>query len=255
MGQPAFLDDLFRVLEHRVGLGREAGDDVGAEDDVGAQFAHILAEADRLVAQMPALHALQDHVVAGLQRQMQMRHQPRLGGDGVEQIVVGLDRIDRGQPQALHVGHLLAGCVLTSLPSFGAPGRSAPKAGHVDAGQHDLGIAVAGQPLDLLDHGAHRHRARIAAAIGDDAEGAAMVAAVLHLDEGARAALDGVDHMAGGLAHRKDVVDARLLGVVDAEIRQRAIGMRLQLLLIAEHEIDLVHGGEILRARSARRSR
>ena len=96
-------------------------------------------------------------------------------------------------------------------------------AGHVDAGQHDLGIAVAGQPLDLLDHRAHRHRARIAAAIGDDAEGAAMVAAVLHLDEGARPALDRVDHMGGGLAHGHDVVDARLLGIVDAEIRQRAI--------------------------------
>ncbi len=74
-----------------------------------------------------------------------------------------------------------------------------------------------------------------------------MVAAVLHLDEGARPALDGVDHVAGGLAHREDVVDARLLGVVDAEIRQRAIGVRLQLLLIAEHEVDLVHGDEILR--------
>ena len=37
--------------------------------------------ADRVGAQVPPLHALQDHVVAGLQRQMQMRHQPRLLGD------------------------------------------------------------------------------------------------------------------------------------------------------------------------------
>ena len=71
-----------------------------------------------------------------------------------------------------------------------------------------------------------------------------MVAAVLHLDEGACPALDGVDHVAGRLAHRKYVVDARLFGVVDAEIGQRAIGMRLQLFLIAENEIDLVHGDE-----------
>ena len=74
-----------------------------------------------------------------------------------------------------------------------------------------------------------------------------MVAAVLDLHEGAGAPLDGVDHVAGGLAHREDVVDARLLGVVDAEIRQRAIGVSLQFLLIAKHEIDLVHGNEILR--------
>ena len=82
-----------------------------------------------------------------------------------------------------------------------------------------------------------------------------MVAAVLNLDERPRPAFDGVDHVAGRLAHRKDIVDASLLGVVDAEIRQRAIGMRLQLFLIAKDEIDLVHGDEILQARSARRSR
>ena len=39
---------------------------------------HILAEIDHIVARMPALHALQDHVVARLQRQVQVRHQPRL---------------------------------------------------------------------------------------------------------------------------------------------------------------------------------
>jgi len=38
-------------------------------------------------------------IVAGLQRQMQMRHQPRLVGQRVEQIAVGLDRVNRGQPQ------------------------------------------------------------------------------------------------------------------------------------------------------------
>ena len=37
--------------------------------------------SDRVGARMPPLHALQDQVVACLQRQMQMRHQPRLLGD------------------------------------------------------------------------------------------------------------------------------------------------------------------------------
>ena len=49
---------------------------------------------------------------------------------------------------------------------------------------------------------------------------------------------------AGGLAHGQDVVDARLLEIVDAEIRQGAVVVRLQLLLVAEHEVDLGHGGE-----------
>jgi hypothetical protein len=64
MRQRAFLDDLLRIGEHFVGLGRKAGDDVGSKHDAGAQLAHRLAEADRLLAPMAAFHALQDHVVA-----------------------------------------------------------------------------------------------------------------------------------------------------------------------------------------------
>ena len=55
---------------------------------------------------MAALHALQDQIVAGLQRQMQMRHQPRLAGKRVEQIGIGLDRVDRRQPQARKLRHV-----------------------------------------------------------------------------------------------------------------------------------------------------
>ena len=74
-----------------------------------------------------------------------------------------------------------------------------------------------------------------------------MVAAVLHLHEGAGPPLDRVDHMGGGFPDAHDVVDARLLGVVDAEIRQRAVVLPCELLLVAEHEVDLVHAGKALR--------
>ena len=74
-----------------------------------------------------------------------------------------------------------------------------------------------------------------------------MIAAILHLHEGAGAALDRVDHMAGGLPHGENVVDARLLEIVDAEIRQGAIVVRPQLFLIAKHEVDLAHFGEARR--------
>ena len=74
-----------------------------------------------------------------------------------------------------------------------------------------------------------------------------MVAAVLHLDEGSAAALNRIDHVGGRLAHAHDVVDAHLLGIVDAEIGQRAIGLRVHLVVVADDEIDLVHGAELLR--------
>ena len=80
----------------------------------------------------------------------------------------------------------------TSAPSRSAGSRAV--AGDVDAGQHDLAIAVA-RPAGATcaTTSSDRHRARIAAAERDDAEGAAVVAAVLHLHEGAGAALDAVD--------------------------------------------------------------
>ena len=43
----------------------------------------VCAKADRIAAPMPALHALQNDVIARLQGKVQMRHQTRLLGNGV----------------------------------------------------------------------------------------------------------------------------------------------------------------------------
>ena len=46
MREPAFIDESERAREHVLGLGREPGDDVGAEDHVRPQSPHRLAEGD-----------------------------------------------------------------------------------------------------------------------------------------------------------------------------------------------------------------
>ena len=94
-GETAFLDQILRARKHLFRLGRKARDDVGAECDVRPQPPHLRAERDGVIAQVPPFHPLQNHVVAGLQRQMQMRHQPRIVSDDVEQVAIGLDRVDR----------------------------------------------------------------------------------------------------------------------------------------------------------------
>ncbi len=94
-GEIALIDEILRTREHLFCLGREACDDIGPQRDIGAQPPHLRAEFDRVLPRMPALHPLQNHVVAGLQRQMQMRHQPLIFGDDVEQIAIGFDGIDR----------------------------------------------------------------------------------------------------------------------------------------------------------------
>ena len=94
-GEAAFFDQILRARKHRFRLGRESRDEIGAECNVRPQPPDPRAEINRVAARVPPLHPLEDQVVAGLQRQMQVRHQPFLAGDRVEQVAVGLDRIDR----------------------------------------------------------------------------------------------------------------------------------------------------------------
>ena len=68
-----------------------------------------------------------------------------------------------------------------------------------------------------------------------------MVAAVLDLHIGAGAIAEALDQMPRSLLDRHDVVDRHALGAVDAEPGK---GTRLELLLIADDVIDLVHRSE-----------
>ena len=166
-----------------------------------------VGEGDRVGARMAPLHALEDQVVAMLQREMQMRHQPRLfwrahragpASASTESIEEMRSRSSSGT------------CLRICSHQLAEPRRARQVraiARDVDAGEHHLAVAVLGEAAHLRDHLAHRHRARISAAIRDDAEGAAMIAAVLHLHERARAPFDALDQMQRGLAHRHDVVD------------------------------------------------
>ena len=112
---------------------------------------------------VPPLHALEDQIVARLQREMEMRHEPRLLGDGAKRLCIDLDRIERRQPQPLELRHQLQ-----DPPNESAERRPARQVGavggDVDAGQHHLADPAGDQPADLLDRDAGRNRARAAAA-------------------------------------------------------------------------------------------
>ncbi len=71
-----------------------------------------------------------------------------------------------------------------------------------------------------------------------------MVAAVLHLQEGAGAVAIAVDEVARRLTHRHDVVDEHDAIRAPAE---RGPGLGPQLFVIADHGIDFRHRGEGLR--------
>ena len=145
---------------------------------------------DRLRAAVAALHPLQDQVVAGLQRQVQMRHQPRLVG---EQPPTARRRSRSGRARTGAAAAVPAPPPAAAAPSGRGSGRPAGR-------RHRR----SGRPRSARSRGSRRRRAarapratiassgtdRLGAArIGDDAEGAAMVAALLHLQISAARAL------------------------------------------------------------------
>ncbi len=68
-------------------------------------------------------------------------------------------------------------------------------------------------------------------------------------------AVDMRHHLRCRLGHAHDVVDGNLLFRRDAEIRQAAIVLGLQLFLVAEDSVDLGHISEVLRFRLGRATR
>ena len=118
----------------------------------------------------------------------------------------------------------------------GPAGQVGAIGGEIDAGEYNLGEALVRQAPRFLDDRAHRHAARIPAAVGDDAEGAAVVAAVLHLQERSRVTVEAVHELRGGVPDRHDIVDAHALARIE-------IGAGLELFGVAQHGIDLIHPG------------
>ena len=131
--------------------------------------------------------------------------------------------------------------------------KVSPPRGQINAGQHNLVVAPVHQTFDLVYHDACRHGPRIPAAIGNDAEGTAMVTTVLHLHIGAAAGAEPVDQVTCGFRDRHDIVDLNLLGLAD-EIGafHRGPGLGLHLLGIADDKIDLDHRREGRRFRLRR---
>src|SRR5215471_1387320 len=184
---------------------------------------------------------------------MQVRHQSFLLGERIHQGAIYLDAIERRQPQPFEAAHMLE-----NLPDqraeLGPAGQIGAVARKIDSGQNHLAITIVSDAANLFDHLAHRHRPGVSTPKRDDAEGAAMVAAILHLHVGAGAALDALDQVPRGFLHRHDVVDSDLLVQADAKIRgagEHASCFRpdvaTHFYVVSNHAIDFRHGGETVR--------
>ena len=186
MREPAVVDKIERAREHFFRFGRKADDEIGAEDDIGSRLAKRAAKVDCVLARMAPLHALQDQIVAGLQRQMKMRAEPRVFGDRRAQVVIDFDAVDRREPQTRQIGKF-AQQQTHEAPERPAVAKIGAIARQIDAGKHDFFLAGRDERARLRDDLGRRRRARRAASKWNDAEGATMVAAILHREQAAGA--------------------------------------------------------------------
>ena len=108
---------------------------------------------------VPPLHALQDEIVARLQREMEMRHEPRLVASSAQQLVVR-PRSGRARRAAGAAARAPApAAARTICPRLGAPGQIGAVGGEIDAGQHDLAVPASTSARACADDPPERHRA------------------------------------------------------------------------------------------------
>ena len=172
----AIVKQLQCVERHFFSFGGKSGDEVGADRRVRPRGLDPLDRAHGIGAAVAALHALEDQIVARLQRKMEMRHQPRLARDQFEQGVVDLDAVERRQAQSLEPR-------LGGQEALAQSPETALVIGDVDAGEDDLLRAAVDLPGNRIADRFERQGTAWSARPPDRAEGAAMVAAGLDRDE------------------------------------------------------------------------
>ena len=183
-GDAAFVDEVEAAAKHRLGLGRKAGDQIGADRDLRAQGAGAARDRDRLGAacrrfirfRIRSSPACSDRCRCGISRgsSASSRHRSSSISAGSSE-----DRRSRGSSGTARAAAAPSG----RGSAFPADRRRTRSDRRRSARSRDTPAAT--RRARLLDDRAERHRAARPARIGDDAERAAMVAALLHLQEGA----------------------------------------------------------------------
>src|SRR5690348_16454402 len=232
------VDDAQGLVEILFGLAGEADNKIGREGHVGANGAQAVDDREIVGARMPAVHGTENPIGAGLHRQMQLRHQGRQVAMGRDEVVVDVAWMTGRVAQARDARNLGESEEQSSERPRPPVGSDAMIGVDVLPDERDLAHSAVGEMLRLGDDLRRRARDFGAARVGHDAEGAELVAALLHGQERRRAA------RAGRFARRRRKMIELVLG---RKIRVHDVAMALRtsqqlgqamIVLRAEDEID-----------------
>ena len=183
LGDRQTLQELIALLEALGRLSPAPHHHVHADEGIG----HLLLDEHHLVGEerlvVAAVHQLQHLIAATLQRDVEVGHEGTAPGTISYQFIIAEIRLqtrDAVTPNALHLVQSLH-----QVEEILVGGLS--EVADVHAGEHYFLATLSCSLLRLLHEGGDGGIARVAAGEGNRAIGAIIVAAVLHLQEVARA--------------------------------------------------------------------
>lgn len=184
------LDEVECGLVVGMGFAGEAGDHVGADGGVGKLLADEFDAAGVMLRAVTAVHGGEDAVRAGLQRHVEMLGEAIGGSEKSDEIPGDILRLNGGKAEAREVG--FAKNEMEKRQEICARREIAAVAAEIDAGENDFTRGVGrirrSEGLNFADDGVRGEAPRFAAHEGDDAVGAAEIAAVLDFQSGASVA-------------------------------------------------------------------
>jgi len=182
IGERALLDEIHGGSVVGFGFARETGDDVGTDGGVGELFTDEIDAAGVVCGAVPTVHGGEDAVGSRLQRHVEMFGEAWRLGKECDHIASNVERLDGTEAQARdgsfienlakEFEKILAGRKIT------APGAE------IDAAQNDFFVAGIGEAANFVEDGFRCQATAFSADNGDDAEAAAVVAAVLDFQNG-----------------------------------------------------------------------
>ncbi len=225
-GEADFAAEGKRVLELLFGLTREAGDHVGRDGRARDGGIDPLRGLQKVAAGIASAHGFEDPLAAGLEGEVEVGHQPGVSPEP-EQLGSDVLGLERAKAEARDVGAFEeSGDQVMGLArriEVTSPGAK------LGAGDHDLARAGFNGSFDLGHHLDDRAGFLAAARLGDDAEGANVVAAFLSLHEGARVEPRSWGRLMGqrgrgGEPAEHELDEPGLAGVAGADDEVRAEG-------------------------------
>ena len=160
------------------GFARESGDDVSADGGVRKLLANEF-DAPRVVfGTIPAMHRGENVVGAGLKRHVKVLGEAVAGRKECDEIAGDVEGFDGAEAEAFD-GSLIKN-LAQQIEKITAWRKIPPPCAEIDATENDFFVAGFRESADFADDSFRTEAAALSTNERDDAEGAAVVAAVLN---------------------------------------------------------------------------